>query len=100
MNDTGPEAVPPPANGSRDERMHERLEPVPEPYLKSMPSVLARPRIASIVSWTALMKQADAWGWVSMPTLNQTGLLNAAFWQTSKCVSSSLNAARSAGVAK
>ncbi len=54
-------------------RICDRLEPVPEPYLKSIPSVRARPRIDSIVSWTELMKQAEAWGWVSIPTLNQTG---------------------------
>jgi hypothetical protein len=73
-------AVPPPARGSFDERMPDRFEPVPEPNLKSMPSVLARPRIESIVSLTALMKHADACGCFSIPTLNQTGLLNAAFW--------------------
>src|SRR5215203_1020796 len=80
MNDTGPEAVPPPASSSRAERMFDRFEPVPEPYLNSMPSVLARPRIDSIVSWTELMKHAEHWGCFSKPTLNQTGLLNAAFW--------------------
>src|ERR671920_2418427 len=37
MNDTGPEAVPPPASSSRDDRMFDRFEPVPDPYLKSMP---------------------------------------------------------------
>ena len=52
---------------------------MPEPNLKSMPSVLARPRIDSIVSLTELMKQAEACGCVSIPTLNQTGLLKAAF---------------------
>ena len=80
MNDTGPEAVPPPARSSIDERMFERFEPVPEPYLKSIPSVFARPRIDSIVSCTELMKQAEHCGCFSKPTLNQTGLLNAAFW--------------------
>ena len=40
--------------------MVERLEPAPEPNLKSMPSVLARVRIDSIVSSTLLMKQARA----------------------------------------
>ena len=89
MNETGPEAVPPPASGSLAERMPERFEPVPEPNLKSMPSVLARVRIDSIVSLTALMKHAEACGRCSIPTLNQTGLLKAAFWFTSRCVSSS-----------
>src|SRR5690348_1583226 len=80
MNETGPDAVPPPANSSREERMLERLEPVPEPYLKSIPSVFASPRIESIVSCTELMKHAEHWGARSKPTLNQTGELNAAFW--------------------
>ena len=40
----------------------ERLVPVPEPHLKSMPSVLARSRIDSSVSCTELMKQAEHWG--------------------------------------
>src|SRR4029079_4012817 len=76
MNDTGPDAVPPPASTSRDERIADRFEPVPEPNLKSMPSVFARPRIDSIVSWTALMKQAEHCGAFSNPQLNHTGLLN------------------------
>jgi hypothetical protein len=79
MNDTGPEAVPPPASSSLAERMFDRLEPVPDPYLNSIPSVFASVRIDSIVSWTALMKQAEHCGCFSKPTLNQTGLLNAAF---------------------
>src|SRR5205814_9024658 len=80
MNETGPDAVPPPASSSRDDRMFDRLEPVPEPYLKSIPSVFARPRIDSIVSCTELMKHAEHCGAFSKPQLNQTGLLNAAFW--------------------
>src|SRR5919112_2165273 len=80
MNDTGPEAVPPPASSSRDERIDDRFEPVPDPYLNSIPSVLARPRIDSIVSCTELMKQAEHCGCFSKPTLNHTGELNAAFW--------------------
>ena len=56
--------------------MLERLMPVPEPYLKSMPSVLARPRIESMVSSTELMKHAEHCGCASTPTLNQTGELN------------------------
>src|SRR5207247_8470242 len=60
MKETGPEAVPPPARGSREERIPERLEPVPDPNLNSIPSVLASPRIDSMVSFTELMKQAEA----------------------------------------
>ena len=80
MKETGPEAVPPPARGSRAERSLERLLPVPEPYLKSIPSVWARVRMESMVSETALMKQAEHWGRGSMPTLNQTGELKQAYW--------------------
>ena len=50
MKLTGPEAVPPPASNSFDERIGERLVPVPEPNLNSMPSVRASVRIESIVS--------------------------------------------------
>src|SRR5215471_2166559 len=80
MNDTGPDAVPPPARCSREERMAERFDPVPEPYLKSIPSVFARPRIDGIVSCTELMKQAETCGCSSMPQLNQTGELNDTIW--------------------
>src|SRR5262245_14995109 len=79
MKETGPDAVPPPARSSRDERMADRFEPVPDPNLKSMPSVLARPRMESIVSCTELMKQAEHCGAFSNPQLNHTGLLNEPF---------------------
>src|SRR5690348_6275518 len=85
MNETGPEAVPPPDSCSRDERSTDRLEPVPLPNLKSMPSVLARSRIDSIESWTELMKHADAcWERPGTPMLNHTGLLNDACWVRSE----------------
>src|SRR5215217_4717063 len=100
MKDTGPDAVPPPASGSLEERIEERFDPVPEPNLNSMPSVLARPRIESIVSLTELMKQAEHCGAFSNPQLNQTGLLNAAFCCTRMCLRSSLNACRSSSPAK
>ena len=80
MNDTGPDAVPPPASSSFEERIGERFEPVPEPNLKSMPSVRASVRIESIVSCTELMKHAEHCGDFSKPQLNHTGLLNDAFW--------------------
>ena len=100
MNDTGPDAVPPPASSSFDERIDDRLLPVPEPYLNSMPSVLASVRIDSIVSSTALMKQAEHCGAFSKPQLNQTGLLNAAFCSTSRCFRSPLNADSASSDAK
>ena len=79
MKETGPDASPPPDSNSLEERMGERLVPVPLPHLNSMPSVLARSRMASMRSSTELMKHAEHWGLGSMPQLNQTGLLNAAF---------------------
>ena len=53
-----------------------------------------------MVSLTELMKQAEACGCFSIPTLNQTGLLKAAFCCTSRCASSSLKLWRSSGVSK
>ena len=50
MKETGPEAVPPPAIFSREERIVERLLPAPEPNLNSIASVLARSMIEDIVS--------------------------------------------------
>src|SRR5512141_1378818 len=73
MKLTGPEAVPPPDSFAREERRGERLVPVPEPHLKSLPSVLASSRIDSIVSSTEFMKHAEHWGLASIPQLNQTG---------------------------
>ena len=79
MNETGPDALPPLDRPSLDERRVERFDPVPEPHLKSLPSVRASSRIDSIVSSTELMKHAEHWGFSSIPTLNQTGLLNARY---------------------
>src|SRR5215468_4324048 len=93
MKLTGPLAVPPPLRCSLDERRHDRFEPVPEPYLNSMPSVLARPRIDSIESSTLLMKHAEHCGCSSTPTLNQTGELNDIFCSTNRCFSSAANVA-------
>src|SRR3954471_6412758 len=100
MKETGPEAVPPPASSSREERMGDRFVPVPDPNLKSIPSVRASVRIDSIVSCTELMKQAEHCGAFSKPQLNHTGLLNAAFWYRRMCFRSSLNAWTSSSDAK
>src|SRR3954447_344364 len=100
MKETGPEAVPPPASNSFDERMLERFDPVPLPYLNSIPSVLASPRMESMVSLTELMKHAEHCGCGSMPTLHQTGELKAAIWERRMCVSSSRNVSPSASEAK
>src|SRR6185503_18494261 len=86
MKETGPEAVPPPASSSFEERIGDRLVPVPEPYLKSIPSVRASVRIESIVSDTELMKHAEHCGFASMPTLNQTGELKDILCMTSRCL--------------
>ena len=64
MKLSGPEASPPPERCSIDPRIDDRLEPVPEPHLKSMPSVLASVRIDSSESSTALMKQAEHCGFL------------------------------------
>src|ERR671930_1582345 len=100
MKLTGPEAIPPPDMRSRELRMGERFEPAPEPNLKSMASVLARSMIEPMLSWTLLMKHAEHWGFSSMPTLNQTGELNAIFWWTRRWVSSAWKALRSSSDAK
>src|SRR3954466_563855 len=101
MNETGPEAVPPPASDSFDERIFERLMPDPEPPLKIVPSSTYQLRMELIVSSTARMKQAEHCCGVSgTPTLNHTGELNAAFCVTRRCVSSSANALASSVVAK
>src|ERR1043165_4811679 len=100
MKDTGPEAVPPPANCSFEERIFERLTPEPEPPLKITPSLRYQSRIESIVSSTERMKQAEHCGLGSMPQLNQTGLLKQAFWCSRMCVSSSEKARASSSAAK
>src|SRR5688500_14105017 len=100
MKETGPLAVPPPDIFSRELRIVDRLEPAPEPNLKSIASVLARSMFEDIVSWTEMMKQAEHWGFFSMPTLNQTGELKLIFWWTRRWVSSALNVWRSSSVAK
>src|SRR5512143_2742534 len=100
MNETGPDAMPPPDIRSRLERIGLRFDPAPEPNLKSMASVLARSMIEDMLSWTELMKHAEHCGRGSIPTLNQTGELNAIFWLTSRWVSSARKASRSSTVAK
>ena len=85
----GPLAWPPAESCSLLDRMGERLMPEPEPPLKIIPSVLHQSRIDSMVSSTDRMKQALHCGFSSTPTLNQTGLLKAICWFTSRCVSSS-----------
>src|SRR6267142_1910715 len=80
MNDTGPEAIPPPESCSFEDRLGDKLLPVPDPHLKSMPSVFARSRIEPIVSSTDLMKQAEHCGFSSTPQLNPTRELKATIW--------------------
>src|SRR4051794_26197740 len=72
MNESGPEAVPPPESFSMDPRRGERLVPVPEPHLKSMPSVFARVRMDSMVSLMELMKQAEHCGFLYPVRANLT----------------------------
>src|SRR5438046_8955515 len=70
MNDTGPDAVPPPASSSFDDRIGDRFVPVPDPNLNSIPSVRASVRIESIVSCTELLKHAEHYGAFSQPQVN------------------------------
>src|SRR6202035_3132977 len=100
MKLTGPEAIPPPESDSWLPRNEEKFVPVPEPHLKSIPSVLARFMIESMLSCTELMKQAEHCGLACTPTLNQTGELKLTFCCTSRCVSSSRKASREAGEEK
>src|SRR3712207_8575710 len=100
MNDTGPEAVPPLLSSSLEERMRDRLRPAPEPPLKMNPSSLYQLRIESIESSTDRMKQALTCCGDSVPTLNQTGLLNEKYWCSSSQVSSCSKTSASAGVVK
>src|SRR6202046_5589857 len=100
MKLTGPEAIPPPESDSWLPRSEEKFVPVPEPHLKSMPSILARFMIDFMSSFTELMKQAEHCGLGCTPTLNQTGELKAIFCSTSRCVSSSRKVSRAGAVAK
>src|SRR5580704_7989728 len=100
MKLTGPEAIPPPESDSRLPRNDEKLVPVPEPHLNSIPSVFARFMMESMLSWTELMKHAEHCGLACTPTLNHTGELKLIFCSTSRWVSSSRNASRDAGLAK
>ena len=61
---SGPLASPPPESVSFDPRMVDKLVPVPEPHLKSMPSVLASVGIDYSESSTELMKQAEHCGFL------------------------------------
>src|SRR6202167_3870914 len=97
---TGPEAMPPPESDSRLPRSEEKFVPVPEPHLNSIPSVLARFMIESMLSCTELMKHAEHCGLACTPTLNHTGELNAIFCSTRRCVRSSWKACLDSALAK
>src|SRR3989442_10385907 len=97
---TGPDAIPPPESVSLLPRSVEKFVPVPEPHLKSIPSVRVSPMIDSMLSLTELMKHAEHCGFGCTPTLNHTGELNAIFCSTSKWISSSRKASRDAASAK
>src|SRR6266567_4431831 len=92
MKLTGPEAVPPPASPSLDDRSFDRLMPEPDPPLKIVPSSTYQLRMEDMWSSTDRMKQAlHCWGVSGTPTLNHTGELKAAFCVRTRCVSSSAN---------
>src|ERR1019366_6053024 len=88
MKLTGPEGSPPDDRRSQDERIVDRFDPAPEPPLKRRLSLAASAMIDSISSSTLKIKHADDWGFSSIPTLNQTGELNAIFWWIMRCSSS------------
>src|SRR6266403_1484365 len=56
---TGPDAMPPPERVSLLPRRVEKLVPVPEPHLKSIPSVRVRPMMDSMLSDTELSRSRD-----------------------------------------
>src|SRR5438309_11709999 len=96
MKLTGPDAIPPPDRVSLLPRRVEKFVPVPEPHLKSIPSVRVTPTIDSMLSLTELMKHAEHCRFGCPPTLNQTRELKAIFSSTRRCVSSSRKASREA----
>src|SRR3954447_10471476 len=100
MKDTGPEAVPPEESSAFDDRIRDSFKPAPEPPLKIKPSSRYQFRIASIVSSTDRMKQAETCCGDDVPTLNQTGELNANTWCSSIQVNSWAKTSSSASVAK
>src|SRR6266849_7000379 len=59
MKETGPLAFPPVERCSRDERNGERFVPVPDPYLKSIPSVIASCMMDLMSSFMEFIKQAE-----------------------------------------
>src|ERR1041384_7907213 len=87
MKDTGPEAVPPPANCSFEERSFERFTPEPEPPLKITPSLRYQSRIESIVSLTDRMKHAEHCGFGSTPHVEIVLTTRPMSWRTlrSRC---------------
>src|SRR6202040_3364601 len=100
MKLTGPDAIPPPLSVSLLPRNVEKLVPVPEPHLNSIPSVRVSPLIDSMLSLTELMKHAEHCGFGCTPTLNHTGELKAIFCSTSRWLSSSRKASRDSASAK
>src|SRR6204780_656994 len=100
MKLTGPLAIPPPESVSLLPRKDEKFVPVPEPHLKSIPSVFARPMIELMSSSIELMKHAEHCGLACTPTLNHTGELKATFCSTSRWVNSSRNASRESAESK
>ena len=83
-----------------DERSFDRFTPEPEPPRKMTPSRRIQSRIDSIESSTERMKQAEHCGVSSKPTLNQTGLLKAAYWFTRIAFSSASKVSASSSLAK
>src|SRR5260370_16318634 len=70
MKLTGPDAIPPPLSVSLLPRNVEKLVPVPEPHLNSIPSVPVSPMIDSMLSLPAFMKHAHPSGSGCTPPLH------------------------------
>jgi len=92
--------LPPEESSSLEERIRDRFSPAPEPPLKIRPSSRYQFRIESMVSSTARMKHAETCCGLLVPTLNQTGELNAKIWCTRAWVSSCSKISASSAVAK
>ena len=76
------------------------MTPEPEPPRKMTPSRRIQSRIDSIESSIERMKHAEHCGFSSKPTLNQTGLLNEAYWLTRIAFSSASKVSASSSSAK
>jgi len=100
MKLTGPRRSRRPTIFSLLERRVERLEPAPEPNLKSIASVLARSMMLDMESSTEFDEAGRALGMGFHADVEPDGELKLIFCVTSRWVSSAWKARRSSSVAK